>query len=93
MNRIRKKFDQIRNIYHVGEEYEFKMRKIVISDDFQRHPPRCKKMVDRVNYFLDNGEFHSPIVLDARNYTLLDGYTSYIIAKVLGWKTVPVIMM
>lgn len=93
MKRIKKKFDQIRNIYHIGEDYEFRMRKIVISDDFLAHAPRNKKMIERIDYFLRNGKFHSPILLDAKSHVLLDGYTSYLIAKTLGWRKVPVQMM
>lgn len=68
-------------------EHYIKLKKIKISDDFKKHPPKLKKFCERAYYFRVFGRFHSPIILDDDNY-LIDGYTSYLIAKQKGIKKV-----
>ena len=47
-------------------------------------------MVAKWIYYWDNDGFSQPIVLDKNNY-LVDGYTTYIMAKVLKKKYMPVV--
>lgn len=68
-------------------EHYIKLKKINISDNFKKHPPKRKKFCQRASYFRDFGRFYSPIILDDDNY-LIDGYTSYLIAKQNGIKRV-----
>lgn len=42
--------------------------------------PNPEKLKARFNYYKQHKRFYSPIVID-NNYTLIDGYTSYLIAK------------
>lgn len=70
--------------------YKVKLKKIKISDDFQKTPPRGEKLARKIDYYFKHDKkLESEIVLDS-NYTLSDGYTSYIIAKLDGIKRVPV---
>lgn len=56
------------------------IEKIIIKNDFKKHKPKREKMIIRKMYFMKHDEFYSPIVLDENN-VLVDGYTSYLIAK------------
>lgn len=69
------------------EEKIIDIEKIKIKDDFKKHKPRYKKLKSREIYFLKNNEFYSPIILNKDN-VLIDGYTSYLIAKKLNFKQV-----
>ncbi len=42
--------------------------------------PNPKKLQRRFDYYKQNKKFEAPIVIDS-NFTLIDGYTSYLIAK------------
>lgn len=42
--------------------------------------PNPKKLQRRFDYYKQNKRFEAPIIID-NNYTLIDGYTSYLIAK------------
>ena len=60
---------------------------IKIYPCFEESPPSQKKMERKAQYFEREGEFQSEIVLDEDNY-LIDGYTSYLLAKQIGAKCV-----
>ncbi len=53
---------------------------IKISKNFKRVKPQRDKLKERIAYYEKTGDFYSPIVLNKDN-VLIDGYTSYIIAK------------
>lgn len=65
---------------------KFKKRKIVrlskikIPDYYVK--PNIVKMNDRYKYYLINKKYLVPIIVD-KNNMLVDGYTSYLIAKEL----------
>ena len=65
------------------------INKIIITPQFQESPPRLEKMVRKYNWYLKYGKFQSPIVIRP-DYTLVDGYTSYLIAKKVNRKHVKV---
>ncbi|MCI8620607.1 MAG: hypothetical protein HFJ50_01995 [Clostridia bacterium] len=66
-----------------------RLDKIVVSMAFKEHPPKESKMISRENYYIVYHKFKVPIVI-TNKYDLIDGYTSYLIAKQLGKKYVKV---
>ena len=79
-------------IYTPGCEYWVDLKDIDIPINFLRHHPRHEKMEQKWAYYRQTGEFESPILLN-RNFELVDGYTSYIIAKTENLHKVPVYFM
>lgn len=75
--------------YDTGYEYWVNLKDIQITPEFRSTYPRHKKMIQKWNYYRETGEFESPIVL-MRNFTLVNGYTSYLIAEKQGLDKVPV---
>lgn len=57
---------------------EIELNKIKIPKHFTK--PNQKKLQKRFDYYKKNKKFKVPIIID-NNYTLVDGYTSYLIAK------------
>lgn len=80
-------------IYESGGGAVIKRRisvdKIRIPYTFLVHPPKPWKLREKLNYFTTNGEFRSKIVIDHNN-TLIDGYTSYLICRLLEIRRVNV---
>ena len=62
---------------------------IKIKENFKLHNPNPFKMYWKRKYFKENGKFNSKILLD-RDFELVDGYTSYLLAKENGMKHVEV---
>lgn len=56
------------------------INKIKITPQFQECPPNMRKMFQKYDWYKKHGKFQSPIVIKP-DYTLVDGYTSYLIAK------------
>ena len=52
--------------------------------------PNEKKFNERLQYVKENNTFKAPIIIDKDNY-LKDGYTSYLIAKELGFVKIAVV--
>lgn len=77
-------------IYETGYEYWIPIGKIVITPDFARTHIGTKKWRHKKRYFYRTGKFESQIVL-TRDFILLDGYSSYRIAKSVGIDKVPVV--
>ncbi len=57
---------------------EVEISKIKVPKNFSK--PNQKKMRKKIQYYRENHKFESQIVIDL-DYNLLDGYTSYLIAK------------
>ena len=76
-------------IYTPGCEYWIDLKDIDIQIDFLRKHPSKQKMERKWDYYRQTGEFESPILLN-RNFVLLDGYSSYLIAKTENMHKVPV---
>ena len=55
---------------------------------FLQNPPSVRKMNEKRKYFIEHGKFQEEIVLVGN--CLIDGYTSYLLAKDLGKKFVKV---
>lgn len=62
------------------------INKIKITPQFQENPPKLIKMAQKYDWYKKYGKFQSPIVLN-KDYTLMDGYTSYLIAQKVGKKS------
>lgn len=67
-----KKFDKVKIM---------RIKDIRIPKEFQK--PRTEKMKERIEYFKKNQNFETQIVVDKDN-NLIDGYTTYLIAKKYG---------
>ncbi|WP_143322622.1 hypothetical protein [Clostridium sp. HBUAS56010] len=72
-----------------GSSRNISLSKIKILPTMLSHPPKPYKIAQRYTYYLRNREFQSPIILD-HNYNLIDGYITYLIAKMMGCKAVEV---
>ena len=83
---------RIFGVYETGYEYWVYLRDIKISPEFEKAPPKIKKMCEKWSYYKNTGEFESPIILN-RDCVLIGGYTSYIIAKKSEMDKVPVHFM
>lgn len=75
--------------YKPGKEYWVNIDRIHISEDFEKHHPRSEKLTAKWRYYLVTGKFESKIVLN-RNFELVDGFTSFLIAKRMDLGKVPV---
>lgn len=79
-----------------------RLSRIKITQEMQSTLPRTEKITQKYEYFrrrtktnnkygTENNQLQSAIVLDKHN-VLIDGYTSYLIAKMFGMKKVDVII-
>ena len=66
-----------------------KTEDIKIYPCFAAHEPKPEKMQEKEQYFEETGALQSQIILDSRG-NLIDGYTSYLIAKAHGIQCVPI---
>lgn len=67
-----------------------RLDKIIVPQTFKEHPPRRRKLNERMFYYEMYGKLPVPIVITDRN-NLIDGYTSYLIAKENNKKYVKVV--
>ena len=65
-----------------------KLSDIEIPRKFKMNPPKKDKMYERERYYKLTGKFLVPIVL--KENLLVDGYTTYLLAKKLNKKYVKV---
>ena len=87
MNNLTRKIIAALGLHNPGNPYKVKVSDIVIPVEFKESPPRFKKMMHKREYFRRNDRFESKIILN-KDFLLIDGYTSYIIAKENGMKYV-----
>ena len=52
--------------------------------------PRKTKIKEKEEYFNKHGYFRSTIILN-KNNVLLDGYTTYLLAKEIGYKSITIL--
>lgn len=64
-----------------------KIDEIKIYPCFAAHEPKPEKMQQKEQYFKETGALQSQIIIDSRG-NLIDGYTSYLIAKAQGMESV-----
>lgn len=67
----------------------FDIDKIIISDDFASTPPKEEKLRQKEEYYSRTKTLDAEIIINDENI-LIDGYTSYLIAKSNGLKFVTV---
>lgn len=65
------------------------VEEIKIYQCFAEHPPGSEKIEQKEQYFQETDALQSQIILDRRGY-LIDGYTSYLLARRYGIQSVPV---
>lgn len=75
--------------YFAGYEYQVPLKDIKIPAAFAKTKIRNVKWQRKVAYYERTGELESTILL-SKDFTLVDGYSSYLIAKEYGIETVPV---
>ncbi len=66
-----------------------RLKNIKISKEFKMAYPKTLKLINKIEYYLQNKKFEQPIVINKEN-VLVDGYTSYLIAQMLNKKWVKV---
>lgn len=66
--------------YDTGYEYWVNINDIKIQPSFAAHKIGESKFDRKVKFYFKTGEFESPILL-RKDFTLVDGYSSYVIAK------------
>jgi len=74
---------------HTQQRKAIPLSKITIPSEMLSHPPRADNLAAKHTYYIRTGDFLSPITIDKKN-TLTDGYITYLIAKMMGYKTVEV---
>ena len=67
-------------LHNPGEPYKVKVSDIIIPEEFKATKPRFKKMIQKREFYRKNNRFESKIVLN-KDFLLIDGYTSYLLAK------------
>lgn len=87
---IRKKLMVIDNYLKKDEGARMmKIDDIKIYPCFAAHEPKPEKMEQKEQYFTETGLLQSQIILDSRG-NLIDGYTSYLLARAHGIQCVPI---
>ncbi len=87
MNKLMRKIIAALGLHNQGEPYKVKVSDIIIPEEFKATKPRFEKMIQKRKFYRKNNRFESKIVLN-KDFLLIDGYTSYIIAKENGMKYV-----
>ena len=87
MNKLMRKIIAALGLHNPGEPYKVKVSDIIIPEEFTATKPRLKKMIQKREFYRKNNRFESKIVL-SRDFLLIDGYTSYLLAKENGMKYV-----
>ena len=75
--------------YLMGKTCSMRLKDIQIYPCYEERPPKPEKMERKEKYFEKAGRFQSEIVLDKDGY-LINGYTSYLLARRRGMRRVPV---
>ena len=57
--------------------------KINIPSNFKQHLPAGNKLAERYNFYQRTGRFDREILVD-EHYNLIDGYTTYLVCKMVG---------
>ena len=65
-----------------------KIDEIKIYPCFAAHEPKPEKMRQKEQYFTETGLLQSQVILDRNGY-LIDGFTSYLLAKTHGIQRIP----
>lgn len=77
-----------------SENFEIKvirLSRIKITNEFSKVMPVPNKLKEKYIYYRKYHRFTSPIILDRRK-VLIDGYCTYLIAKMFGMKKMDVMV-
>lgn len=77
-------------IYESGYEYWVNRKAIKVDPNWRKTRIGKEKWDKKMDYYSMTGEFESPIILERKSWTLVDGYSSLRIAEVFGIDKVPV---
>ena len=80
MNKLMRKIIVSLGLHNPSEPYKVKVSDIIIPEEFKATKPRFKKMIQKREFYRKNDRFESKIVLN-KDFLLIDGYTSYLLAK------------
>ena len=90
MNKIIKRIKALFGIYETGFEYVININDIHIQPEFFEHPPKFEKLATKYGEYVKNHRrFDKPVVLN-RDFELVDGYCTYLLAKQVGMKRLAV---
>lgn len=74
----------------IRKKVNLKIKDIKIQDRYKESPPRRGKMESKWKHYKQYRKFEEEIIVNKHN-VLIDGYTSYLIAKQEGIKSVQVV--
>lgn len=89
---LKRWINELFHVYEPGYEYWVYTSQIKIKKEFLRTSIGEKKWKRKKEYFYRTGEFESTIKLN-RDFVLVDGYSSYRIALMMGIQKVPVVFV
>ena len=89
MNRIIRFIKELFGKYETGYEYWVYTKDIKVNPEWRKTKIGKVKFQRKLMYWCRTGEFESRILLD-RDFNLLDGYSSVVIAEKKGINKVPV---
>lgn len=89
MGKLIRGIKELFGVYETGNEYYVNINDIVITAQFSESKPGLFKKKKKYNYYIKTGELPTPIVLK-KDFTLVDGYISYLICRSYGIDRVPV---
>ena len=87
MNKLMRKIISALGLHNPSEPYTVKVSDIIIPEEFKATKPRFEKMIQKRKFYRKNNRFESKIVLN-KDFLLIDGCTSYLLAKENGMKYV-----
>lgn len=73
--------------YESGIEYVVKLKEINVDDKFTE--PSLNEKIQNTKFFRTDGNFVEPIIID-KEFNLISGYGSYLVAKKYNMENVPV---
>ena len=73
--------------YESGIEYVVKLKEINVDDKFTE--PSLNEKIQNMKFFRTDGNFVEPIIID-KEFNLISGYGSYLVAKKYDMENVPV---
>ena len=81
---------RIFGIYDLGCEYWVDRKNINVNPEWRKTRVGREKWRHKFDYYLNTGEFESRIIVRRNDWMLVDGYSSFRIAEVMGIDKVPV---
>lgn len=86
--KIRRSVKNFFGIYEPHWVYRVAVKSIKIQPEYKLHRIREKKWNRKLRYFQKTGQFQSTLIL-TKDFTLVDGYSTYCIAKLYNMDKVP----